>query len=284
MSVTAAVRASDIVARFAPSAKDTYKQAFKQGDALLAKSGITTPLRLAHFMAQVLHETGALAILVENGNHSVKSLGALWDSGNWHKYFADRAACVKMADQCKLDHGVALFSLVYGNRMGNGPPASQDGWTYRGRGILQTTGRASYAAFGKRCGVDFVGTPDLVTSAEHALKPALAEWDDSHCNAAADHNDIELVTKLVNGGVVGLAERKKWFAKIWPFVIGAPPVEHSTEFRVQAALDAAGFDSGDPDGVIGSTTRAAILGYRAKMKLPLTPAISNDLLLSLGLH
>ncbi|RZF58619.1 hypothetical protein EWE75_24415 [Sphingomonas populi] len=284
MSVTAAVRASDIVSRFAPSAKDAYKQAFQQGDALLTKSGITTPLRLAHFMAQVLHETGALTILVESGNYSAKNLGDMWDSGNWHKYFANRAACVKMAEQCKLDHGVALFSLVYGNRMGNGPPASQDGWTYRGRGILQTTGRASYATFGTRCGVDFVGTPDLVASAEHALKPALAEWDDSHCNAAADHNDIELVTKLINGGLVGLDKRKAWFAKIWPFVIGAPPVEHSTEFRVQAALDAAGFDSGDPDGVIGSTTRAAILAYRAKMKLPLTPGISNDLLLALGVH
>ncbi|MDF0489735.1 hypothetical protein PX554_16495 [Sphingomonas sp. H39-1-10] len=283
MSVAAAVRASDIVSRFAPSAKDAYKQAFQQGDALLAKSGITTPLRLAHFMAQVLHETGGLTILVESGDYSAKNLGDMWDSGNWHKYFTNRAACVEMAEQCKRDHGVALFSLVYGNRMGNGPPASKDGWTYRGRGILQTTGRASYADFGKRCGVDFVGHPDLVASGDHALKPALAEWDDKHCNVAADHNDIELVTRLVNGGLVGLAGRRKWFAKIWPFVIGAPPVEHSTEFRVQAALDAAGFDSGDPDGVIGATTRAAILGYRAKMKLPLTPAISNDLLLSLGI-
>lgn len=283
MTVIAAVRASDIVTRFAPGANPKYKNAFQQGDALLAKSGITTPLRLAHFMAQVLHETGGLTVLVESGKYSAKNLGDMWDSGNWHKYFANRAGCVKMADQCKIDHGVALFSLVYGNRMGNGAPATQDGWTYRGRGILQTTGRESYAKFGKRCGVDFVGDPDLVVSADHALKPALAEWDDSHCNAAADHNDIELVTKLVNGGLVGLDKRKTWFAQIWPFVIGAPPVEHSTEFRVQAALDAAGFDSGDPDGVVGSTTRAAILGYRAKMKLPLTPAISNDLLLSLGI-
>jgi putative chitinase len=188
-----------------------------------------------------------------------------------------------MADKCKVDGGAALFSLVYGGRLGNGPAATQDGWTYRGRGILQTTGRAAYASFGTRCGADFIGDPDLVASAEHALKPALAEWDDKHVNAAADHNDIELVTKLVNGGQVGLGARKKWFARIWPFVIGAPPVEHSTEFRVQAALDAAGFAAGDPDGVVGTSTRAAILEYRAKMHLPMTPAISNDLLLSLGI-
>jgi putative chitinase len=234
-------------------------------------------------MTQVLHESGGLTVLVENGRYSAKNLGDMWDSGNWHKYFVDRAGCVKMADKCKVDGGAALFSLVYGGRLGNGPAATQDGWTYRGRGILQTTGRAAYASFGARCGADFIGDPDLVASAEHALKPALAEWDDKHVNAAADHNDIELVTKLVNGGQVGLGARKKWFARIWPFVIGAPPVEHSTEFRVQAALDAAGFAAGDPDGVVGTSTRAAILEYRAKMHLPMTPAISNDLLLSLGI-
>lgn len=283
MTVTAAVRASDIVAKFARGAHSNYKTAFQQGDALLARSGITTPLRLAHFMTQVLHESSGLTMLVENGSYSAANLGAMWDSGNWHTYFADRAGCVKMADQCRVDRGVALFSLVYGGRLGNGPAATQDGWKYRGRGMLQTTGRAAYATFGARCGADFVGDPDLVASAEHALKPALAVWDDKHINAAADHNDIELVTKLVNGGLVGLGERRTWFARIWPFVIGAPPVEHSTAFRVQAALDAAGYAAGDPDGVVGTATRAAILKYRAKMHLPMTPAISSDLLLSLGI-
>jgi len=283
MIVAAAVRASDIIAKFTPNANINYRQAFQRGDALLAKNGITTPLRVAHFMAQVLHETGGLTILVESGAYTARNLGDMWDSGNWHRYFANRAACVKMADQCRVDRGAALLSLVYGGRMGNGAAATQDGWTYRGRGLLQTTGRASYAALGARCCVDFVGAPDLVALTEHALKPALAAWDDSHCNAAADHNDIELVTRLVNGGLIGLAERKRWFARIWPFVIGAPPVEHSDEFRVQAALDAAGFAAGDPDGVIGASTRAAILAYRARMHLPMTPTIGNDLLRSLGL-
>jgi putative chitinase len=214
-------RAGDIVERFAPRAVPNYQQAFAHGDALLAAHGIATPLRLAHFMAQVLHETGALTQLVENGRYSAKALGAIWDAGNWHFYFADRAACVQMADHCRRDDGVALFSLVYGGRLGNGPAATRDGWTYRGRGILQTTGRAAYATASARHGVDFVGDPDLVTSAEHALKPALAQWADRNCNAAADRNDLAGVTRLVNGGAVGLAERAAWFARIAAFA-GVP--------------------------------------------------------------
>lgn len=216
------VRAGDIVARFAPHAVARYAQAFTQGDALLAAHGITTPLRLAHFMAQVLHETGALTLLVENGRYSAKALGAMWDAGNWHAYFADRAACVQMADRCQRDQGVALFSLVYGGRLGNGPAATRDGWTYRGRGILQTTGRAAYAMASTRHGVDFLGEPDLVTSADHALKPAIAQWSDLKCNAAADRNDLAGVTRLINGGKVGLAERAEWLARIAPFITGSP--------------------------------------------------------------
>ncbi|HEX4694828.1 hypothetical protein [Sphingomonas sp.] len=277
------VSASDIANKFAPNAQPAYVAALHDPGHLFAAAGIVTPLRLTHFMAQAMHETGAFSILVESGMYSAKALGNMWDGGNWHKYFADRAACVAMAEQCKIDKGVALFSKVYGGRMGNGGEATKDGWTYRGRGIIQTTGRESYRTYGKRCGVDFEGTPDLVVAGEHALKPALAEWTDKNCNAAADHNDIELVTKLINGGVVGLDQRKAWFTRIWPFVVGAPPVQHSIEWRVQEALNEAGFPCGTPDGVVGTNTRAAILAYRSEKGLTITPAITADLTLSLGL-
>jgi putative chitinase len=278
-----AVAAIDVVRKFAPTAHKNYVQAFEDPGGLLAKSGINTPLRLAHFMAQCLHETGGLTVLIESGRYSAKNLGNMWDSGNWHKYFANRAACVAMAEQCKVDKGIALFSLVYGDRMGNGPKETQDGWKYRGRGILQTTGRESYGKFGKKCGVGFEGDPDLVVSPEHALKPALAEWDSKHLNVAADNNDIEVVTKGINGGFVGLDDRKAWFAKILPFISKGQPVEKSIEWRVQEKLNAAGFNCGDPDGVIGKDTRAAIIAYRAAKGLTLGNNISDDLLKSLGL-
>ena len=277
------ITAKDIVAKLAPSAKSEYIAAFKDKTGLIATAGITTPLRLAHFMAQVLHETGGLTTKIESGNYSAKNLGQMWDSGNWHRYFKDRAACVAMAEQCKKDGGVALFSLVYGNRMGNGAPDTKDGWTYRGRGIIQTTGRESYRKFGKRCGVAFEQDPDLIISGDHALKPALAEWTDRDCNAGADHNDIELITRRINGGTVGLEARKAWFAKVWPFVIGAPPVKNAATWKVQAALARLGDDCGDPDGFLGARTKAAILDYRAKKKLPLRPTIDAALLSALGI-
>ena len=164
---------------------------------------------------------------------------------------------------------------------GHGPPSSGDGWRYRGRGVLQTTGRESYSKFGRKCGVGFEGDPDLVVAPEHALKPALAEWREKHLNAAADQDDIEVVTRGINGGLVGLAERRAWLAKILP-VSGGKPIEQSTEWRVQAALNKAGFDCGKPDGVIGSKTRSAILAYCAAKRLPISPGLSDALLQSLG--
>ena len=276
------VTAYDTVAKFAPVADEAYVAAFQDSQHLMTAAGITTPLRLAHFMAQALHETAALTLKVESGRYGAMALGRMWDSGNWHRYFADRVACVAMADKCKMDGGIALFSLVYGNRMGNGPPASRDGWTFRGRGLLQITGRAAYSRYGQRCGVTFEKEPDLVASAEHALKPALADWTEKKCNTAADHDDIELVTRLVNGGAVGLEARRAWFARLWPFVTGARPVERSSTWKVQVALDRRGYECGVPDGVLGPRTRAAILAYRAAERLALSPTISPDLLRSLG--
>jgi len=278
-----AISAIDVIEKFAPSANKAYRAAFADGQSRLDDAGITTALRLAHFMAQCMHETGALTILVESGRYSAKNLGTMWDSGNWHRYFANRAECVAMAEQCKKDSGVALFSLVYGKRMGNGPKETHDGWNFRGRGILQTTGRESYRIFGDRCKVNFEGDPDLVVASEHALKPALQEWTDKHLNVAADRDDIEAVTRGINGGLVGLSSRRSWLAKIKAFLVDNQEVEHTIEWRVQEALSKAGFDLGKPDGVIGPRSRLAIIAYRAKHNLAPGTKIDADLIASLGL-
>jgi len=273
--------AAHVVAQFAPQAAPAFRAAFAAGDGLLTAAGITSPIRVAHFMAQVFQETGALTLLVEGGTYTAVGLARMWDGGNWHRYFASRGACLAMASQCAIDHGVALFNLVYGNRMGNGPAASGDGWKFRGRGVLQTTGREAYERFGTACHVDFIGQPDLVIAPEHMLKPALSEWTAGHLNAAADNNDINVITHTINGGLTGLDGRKAWFAKFFPFLTGANPVEQSREWQVQERLAAAGYDL-HPDGVIGTETRKAILDYRVKHGLPTSPGITSDLLLSLG--
>src|SRR5437762_74910 len=112
----------EIIDEFAPKASPNYRAAFSQGDDLLSQYGVNTPLRVTHFMAQAMHETGALTKLVESGKYRDGSLASMWDAGNWHRYFSDRNACIGMAKQCTVDKGEALLSLVYGNRMGNGPP------------------------------------------------------------------------------------------------------------------------------------------------------------------
>jgi putative chitinase len=277
------VTASAVQAKFASNAHNNYVKALQLGDILLAQVGIVTPMRLAHFMAQVLHETGGLRILRESGSYSRNALARMWDGGNWHLYFANREACLAMAEQCAIDKGEALFNLVYGGRMGNGPPSSGDGWTFRGRGLIQTTGRESYEKFGKLCGVPFGDDPDLVVDPAHALKPALAEWTSRNLNAAADANDIKVITLRINGGTVGLDERKACFAKIWPFISGGQPIELSIEWRVQEALTKAGFNTKGVDGVIGKNSRSAILDFRMANNLPGPPQITQDLLLALGL-
>lgn len=277
------VTASAVQARFAPKAKDNYIKAFRLGQPLLDQAGIDTPLRLAHFMAQAMHETGALTILTESGHYSRKALATMWDGGNWHRYFADRAACLAMADTCAADSGEALLNVVYANRMGNGPPSSGDGWRYRGHGLLQTTGRDAYKRYGQLCEVPFVDDPGLVLDPQHTLKPAIAEWTRHDLSAAADANDIELITRRINGGLIGLPQRKAWFAKIWPFVIDRTPADPSIKRKVQQALTDAGFDTKGVDGVIGKDTRSAILAFRVARNLPGPPQITSDLLLRLNL-
>ena len=277
------VRAIEVVNKVAPNALQTYRQAFEKGDALLAQHKINTPLRLAHFLSQAMHETGGLTILVESGSYGQKGLARMWDGGDWHKYFDSRDACLKMAEQCAIDKGIALFSRVYGDRLGNGPSDTQDGWRYRGRGVLQTTGRANYRKYGRKCRVDFEGNPDLIIAPEHALKPALAEWTEGNLNTAADHDDIEVITRRINGGLVGLDGRKAWLAKIKPVVNGSGLVEQTIEYKVQAKLNALGYKKVKPDGVVGSKTRTAIIAYRARHGLRPGNTITPDLLASLGL-
>ena len=275
------VVASDVLAKIAPKADPVYREAFQDKQGLLTEFGITTPLRLSHFLAQAFVETGAFTRLVESGRYSAKALGNQWDIGNWHKAFANRAECLSYAEKCKADGGEALFNLVYGSRMGNAKPG--DGWRYRGRGIIQTTGRFNYKGLSKTFKVGFEDEPDLVATAPHALKAALGHWRDKHLNAAADANDIAVVTKGINGGLGAFEERKAAFARIFSVAKAGKPIEESIEWRVQETLNKEGFPCGKPDGVVGKDTRAAILAYRAKHGLPMTTGITPDLLKFMGL-
>jgi putative chitinase len=204
MTVTVSI---DQIAMLAPNMCAPYRAAFVQGQAVLDGYGISaTPLRVAHFIAQTLHETGAYTLLVENLDYSAARLVVVWPGRFLPKGPLDPDA---YAHRPQL-----LADVVYGSRMGNIDPG--DGYQYRGRGLLQLTGRASYAGVtmqvrGRRYDApDFVRDPDAVTGADWCLAVAAAVWADKGCNALADEDDVGALTLRINNGLTGLTERLEW--------------------------------------------------------------------------
>jgi len=188
--------------QLAPSALERCRDAFAQADDVLSKYAINeNALRLAHFMAQVLHESGGLCIVEESLSYTAKRMMVIWP-----KRFPTLEAAQPYAKNTQK-----LANKVYGGRMGNTDP--DDGWRYSGRGLLQITGRESYARYGGRLGCNLVGEPVLASDPQWSLSIAAEEWTDKGCNPFADKDDINTITKRINGGLIGLDERKKWLVK-----------------------------------------------------------------------
>ena len=173
-----------------------------------AKFQINTPLRLAHFLAQCGHESGGFRLTQENLNYSAKGL-----NGIFKKYFPTEASAAAYARNPQK-----IANKVYANRMDNGSEASGDGYKFRGRGYIQLTGRANYTLFGKAIGEDIVNNPDIV-SGKHALLSAAWFWSKNGLNKLADGGatdaTVTSITKRVNGGTIGLADRIKHFKEYY---------------------------------------------------------------------
>jgi putative chitinase len=173
-----------------------------------AKFQINTPLRLAHFLAQCGHESGGFRATQENLNYSAKGL-----AGIFKKYFPTEAAAAPYARQPQK-----IASKVYGNRMGNGPESSGEGYKFRGRGYIQLTGKENYTAFGKSIGEDMTVNPDVVAS-KYALLSAAWFFSKNGLHKMADEGASDLVvtkiTKRVNGGTIGLPDRIKHFKEYY---------------------------------------------------------------------
>jgi len=259
------------VNRVAPRAGDNYLEAIRLGGPLFEQNSVTTPLRIAHFLAQALHETGGFTVLRENMNFSAARLVEVFGV-NHH------SAAVTVSQAAALaGHKEAIAERVYGlgnprkaRELGNTEPG--DGFRFRGNGILQTTGRGNHRRMGEASGVDFEGNPDLVTAPEHALKPALQEWTDGNLNSFADRNDIRTITRKINGGFNGLPEREALFNKIFPLLRTdgdpADPVDAAEEDDKVASLQQALNDLGadpklDVDGRFGPATRRAVTAFQA---------------------
>ena len=197
----------DIISVLSPRAKPSNLEAFRFADAVLPAHDIVPPLRLPHFLAQVLHESGGLSRDEESLAYSAQALRKTWPTRFPDDGVASRYAPLSVPPGPEREaRKVALANLVYGGRMGNSLPG--DGWLYRGRGLIQITGREMYASIGSKLGIDLAGRPYLASDPRYALSVAATVWTIKGCNAPADADDLAGVTKLINGGLFGFPERK----------------------------------------------------------------------------
>lgn len=195
------------ISKLAPGVRPGYMQAFAAAQPVLESFAIAeSPLRVAHFIAQLMHESGALTKEYENLNYSARRLVQVWP---WR--FKPHGP---LDPEAYAHNARKLANEVYGGRMGNTGP--QDGYIYRGRGILQLTGKGNYAAATarvRRCvplGPDFAKEPDAVLTPEWCLAVAAGEWASRGCNQLADADDLEQITRRINGGTTGFVERQEW--------------------------------------------------------------------------
>jgi len=166
---------------------------------------INTPQRIAAFLAQCGHESGGWTVFEENLNYSAQGL-----NGIFKKYFPTIESATPYARKPEM-----IANKIYSNRMGNGPEESGDGYKYRGRGPIQLTGKANYTAFAKAMFDDWqnvVDNPDWVTfDKDFALMSAIWFWNSHNLNHYADIADIKQMTKIINGGYIGLDDRIKHY-------------------------------------------------------------------------
>ena len=246
MSIEAAIAACAASRTTAAEAFSAWRAAQDKLTAL----GVTGAFREAMLIGQCAHESARFLSRFENLNYSG---AALWRIFRRHfETEADAEAYHRQPER--------IANRVYGGRMDNGNEASGDGWRYRGRGYLQLTGKANYRIYGELLGLDLLGNPDLAARPEHCWTIAaqyvartrrsgktLLEWADG------PDADVYMVTRGINGGTHGLADRQVLTAK----AMRALTADQPTAAEWQTLLLAAGFEPGPIDGLMGPKTRAA---------------------------
>lgn len=191
--------------------KQLFPQAQKPEDFVIAINDIFPENmiireRLYIALAQAAHESAGFSTLIENLNYSRQGLLKVFK-----KYFNERSA------EQYARKPISIASRVYANRMGNGPESSMDGWKYRGRGIIQITGKNNYT----QCSMDLYGDKRLVENPDLVIKDAKTMievfcwyWNKNDLNSVCDTQGIIGVTKRINGGINGLVDRQQYYTKI----------------------------------------------------------------------
>lgn len=210
----------------AAGVKQTTAEKWSRAVALACQEfGIDTPQRIAGFLSQCAHESGGFERLQENLNYSAEGMAGIWPARfavqepHPSRPGKTRAKKDKAGKNTPNKFALALHrkpemiaNVVYANRMGNGPTESGEGWLYRGRGLKQLTGKDNHRACSAGLGVDLVANPDLLLEPAYAARSAAWFWATNKCNVFADAGDIDGLTKKINGGLIGIDDRKKRYA------------------------------------------------------------------------
>ena len=168
---------------------------------LLPDYDINTPRRIAAFIAQCSHESGGFRVLTENLNYKAAGLRRIFP-----KYFPTDELAKQYEKQPSK-----IANRVYANRMGNGDESSGDGFRYCGRGLIQLTGKSNYQAFADSLEMKVEDVPEYLQTFEGAAQSACWFWETNNLNKFADAGDILNMTKRINGGTIGLEDRKKHY-------------------------------------------------------------------------
>lgn len=200
------------IKRISPKADNGLATAFVSLEERFRDAGIDTRLRMAHFVAQVMTETGGLSRLDENLSYSYERAMRVFSRKTLPE--------PKARELARKPREFANW--VYGSRLGNLGRHTQDGWDYRGSGFIQLTGRANFRQRGLQLGLPLESNPELVRNAKEGMMAAVAYWSARGVNAAADDNDALRVRILINGPAAhGIEQSKVWFGRSWTRVFKA---------------------------------------------------------------
>ena len=196
----------NLLAVTTPAMADKWLDAL---NATAERFEINTPERIAGFLSQLAHESGGFTATSENLYYRAEALSRVWPS----RFPLGVAESYAMQPE-------KIANRAYCDRMGNGDEASGDGWKYRGRGLIQLTGKDNYAAFTMSCDVDALNNPDLLAEPDLAALSAGWFWSKNNLNSLADAKNVEGMTRRINGGLNGLDDRQAKYAKVVESMLG----------------------------------------------------------------